>query len=208
MPSLLNGYENKKNTRLVTTFFRFFCLYLRNSIAPMTKLTSAELRRRADRIKLVLTDVDGVLTDTGVFYSEKGEIMKRFSIRDGMGVEILRDNGIETAIITRERSPSVRKRGEKLLMPWIFLGVYNKVEYLPTILKRTGSAMNELAYIGDDVNDLEIMQEIGKHGLLGTPADGMPVIKKEVHYVAKANAGYGAFRDFAEWILNARSKRI
>jgi 3-deoxy-D-manno-octulosonate 8-phosphate phosphatase (KDO 8-P phosphatase) len=130
--------------------------------------------------------------------------MKRFSIRDGMGVEIMRDRGIETAIITREKSPSVKKRGQKLKMPWIFLGVRNKVEFIPTILKKTGLRMDELAYIGDDVNDLEIMTEVAKHGLTGVPGDGMPAIKRIAHYTAEANAGHGAFRDFAEWILELR----
>ncbi len=173
-------------------------------IAPNKKLSAAELKRRARKIKLILTDVDGVLTDTGVYYSEKGEVMKRFSIRDGMGVEILRDMGIETAIITREKSPSVKKRGEKLKMPWIFLGIWSKVEFIPTILKKTGLKMDELGYIGDDVNDLEIIQEIAKHGLTATPGDGMPVIKKEVHYIAKERAGHGAFRDFSDWVLELR----
>lgn len=168
------------------------------------KLSAAEMKRRARTIKLVLTDVDGVLTDTGVYYSEMGEVMKRFSIRDGMGVELMRDRGIETAIITREKSPSVKKRGQKLKMPWIFLGIWSKVEFIPTILQKTGLQMDELAYIGDDVNDLEIIQEIAKHGLTATPGDGMPVIKREVHYIAQANAGYGAFRDFADWLLAMR----
>ena len=174
------------------------------SYTKTKKLSDAELIRRAKKIKLVLTDVDGVLTDTGVYYSEKGEVMKRFSIRDGMGVELMRDRGIETAIITREKSPSVKKRSEKLKMPWLFLGVWNKVEYIPTILKKTGFEIHELAYIGDDVNDLEIIQEIAKHGLAATPADGMPVIKNEVHYTASANGGHGAFRDFADWLLMLR----
>jgi 3-deoxy-D-manno-octulosonate 8-phosphate phosphatase (KDO 8-P phosphatase) len=168
------------------------------------KLSVTEQKKRARKIKLVLTDVDGVLTDTGVYYSEKGEVMKRFSIRDGMGVELLRERGIETAIITREKSPSVKKRGQKLKMPWIFLGVWSKVEFIPTILKKTGLRMDELGYIGDDINDLEIIQEIAKHGLVATPGDGMPVIKHEVHYIAKANAGHGAFRDFADWLLMLR----
>jgi 3-deoxy-D-manno-octulosonate 8-phosphate phosphatase (KDO 8-P phosphatase) len=168
------------------------------------KLSEAEMKRRAQKIKLVLTDVDGVLTDTGVYYSEKGEVMKRFSIRDGMGVELMRERGIETAIITREKSPSVKKRGQKLKMPWIFLGIWSKVEFIPTILKKTGLRMDELGYIGDDVNDLEIIQEIAKHGLVATPGDGMPVIKREVHYIAGANAGHGAFRDFADWLLTMR----
>ena len=121
-----------------------------------------------------------------------------------MGVELLRNNGVETAIITREKSSSVKKRGEKLKMQWVFLGVWSKVEYIPTILKKTGFKLDELAYIGDDVNDLEIIEEIAKHGLTATPADGMPVIKKEVHYVATANGGHGAFRDFADWLLMLR----
>jgi 3-deoxy-D-manno-octulosonate 8-phosphate phosphatase (KDO 8-P phosphatase) len=89
-------------------------------------------------------------------------------------------------------------------MQWVFLGVWSKVEYIPTILKKTGFKLDELAYIGDDVNDLEIIEEIAKHGLTATPADGMPVIKKEVHYAATANGGHGAFRDFADWLLMLR----
>ncbi|HYM20953.1 MAG TPA: HAD-IIIA family hydrolase [Candidatus Kapabacteria bacterium] len=170
----------------------------------MNTLSTNEKKKRARKIKLVLTDVDGVLTDTGVYYSEKGEVMKRFSIRDGMGVELMRNNGIETAIITREKSASVKKRGEKLKMPWIFLGVWSKVEFIPKILKKTGLKMNELAYIGDDINDLEIIQEIAKHGLTASPADAMPVIKTEVHYVARADGGHGALRDFADWLLMLR----
>lgn len=101
------------------------------------KLSLAEQKKRAARIKLVLTDNDGVLTDTGVYYSERGEELKRFSIRDGMGVERLRKlAGIETAIITGEQSGSVKKRAEKLHLPFSTLVSKINVRILSTSLKK------------------------------------------------------------------------
>ncbi|MFQ3597281.1 MAG: HAD-IIIA family hydrolase [Chloroherpetonaceae bacterium] len=167
-------------------------------------LSKKEIQKRASAIKLILTDNDGVLTDTGVYYSEQGEAFKRFSIRDGMGVERLRDAGIETAIITGELSGSVQKRAEKLKMPYLYLGVKNKRAKLEDILRDTGLKISELGYIGDDVNDLEIIAEIKKAGLTACPNDAMPIVQKAVHYKANANGGHGAFRDFAEWILAHR----
>jgi len=163
-----------------------------------------QLRSRAKKIKLVLTDNDGVLTDTGVYYDENGEALKRFSIRDGMGVELLRQVGIETAIITSEMSPSVRRRAEKLRMRYLYLGVKDKKEHLDVILKETSLAVNQTAYIGDDVNDMAMIEEIGKAGLTAAPCDAMPVIRNAVHYRCKNPGGNGAFRDFAEWILHLR----
>ena len=120
-------------------------------------LTDAEAMVRAARIKLVATDVDGVLTDAGVYYSDAGEAMKRFSLRDGMGVERLRDDGIETAFITRENSPIVARRAEKLKIRLCYLGVRDKAAVLPTLLAEAGVSAGEVAYIGDDVNDSGIM---------------------------------------------------
>jgi 3-deoxy-D-manno-octulosonate 8-phosphate phosphatase (KDO 8-P phosphatase) len=167
----------------------------------MTQLSTSEITTRAQRIKLVLTDVDGVLTDTGVFYSARGEEMRRFSIRDGMGMEILRDHGIETAMISREGSENVRARSAKLKLRWQFLNIWDKHEALAEVLKETGLQVNELAYIGDDVNDLEIMKLIAPHGLTGCPQDAMPVIQEVSHFHSAVKGGYGAFRDFADWIL-------
>ncbi|MCS7012377.1 MAG: HAD-IIIA family hydrolase [Chloroherpetonaceae bacterium] len=169
------------------------------------KLSLAEQRRRAMRIKLVLTDSDGVLTDTGVYYSERGEELKRFSIRDGMGVERLRKLArIETAIITGENSGSVRKRAEKLRMPFLYLGVKDKRAHLEVILRETSLSLENLAYIGDDMNDLDILQTIGEVSLTAAPSDAMPAIQAVAHYICKARGGYGAFRDFAEHILQLR----
>jgi 3-deoxy-D-manno-octulosonate 8-phosphate phosphatase (KDO 8-P phosphatase) len=169
-----------------------------------TKLPAHELKRRARNIRLVLTDNDGVLTDTGVYYGEHGEMFKRFSIRDGMGVELLRQAGIETAIITSEMSPSVRKRAEKLRMPYLYLGVQNKAQHLPVILEETRLQIENIAYIGDDVNDVEIMQAIARKGLTATPKDGMPAAQSVALHRCKHPGGHGAFRDFAEWLLALR----
>ncbi|MCS6989815.1 MAG: HAD-IIIA family hydrolase [Chloroherpetonaceae bacterium] len=171
-------------------------------------LSKKELRKRANALKLVLADNDGVLTDTGVYYSDRGEELKRFSIRDGMGVERLRNAGIETAIITGELSGSVQKRAEKLKMPYLYLGVKDKRAKLDDILRETGLTTAQLAYIGDDYNDLDIIAEIKKAGLTACPNDAMPLVQKAVHYKAKANGGYGAFRDFAEWILAHRDAKL
>ena len=170
----------------------------------MKKLTEKEIKRRAKRIKLVLTDVDGVLTDTGVYYSANGEEMKRFSIRDGMGMDLLRGYGIGTAMLTREDSPRVASRSKKLSLPYYFPGILDKKTFLPDVLKKTGLKLNELAYIGDDVNDVGIMEEIALEGLTACPKDAMPAARNVAQYVAKVPGGHGAFRDFAEWIMKHR----
>jgi 3-deoxy-D-manno-octulosonate 8-phosphate phosphatase (KDO 8-P phosphatase) len=168
------------------------------------KLTEKEILRRAKHIKLVLTDVDGVLTDTGVYYSANGEEMKRFSIRDGMGMDLLRGYGIETAMLTREDSPRVASRSKKLALPYYFPGILDKKAFLPDVLKKTGLKLHELAYIGDDVNDVGIMGEIAREGLTACPKDAMPIARTVAHYVAKVPGGHGAFRDLAEWIMKHR----
>jgi 3-deoxy-D-manno-octulosonate 8-phosphate phosphatase (KDO 8-P phosphatase) len=169
------------------------------------KLSKKELKRRARTIKLVLADCDGVLTDTGVYFGENGEVMKRYSIRDGMGTQRLRAAGIETGYISGEVSPSLKMRAAKLNLQHVYLGVDDKLSTLKGILQSHKLSLAEIAYIGDDVNDLDVMKEIARDGLTAAPADGMPVIKKIVHHVCKAKGGNGAFRDFAEWILEQRA---
>lgn len=171
----------------------------------MLSLTTGELANRAGRIKLIISDNDGVFTDNGVYYSERGEEMKRYSIRDGMGVERLRNIGVETCIMTGEVSPSIRKRAEKLCMKRLYLGVREKLSMLETVLAETGLQKCELAYIGDDVNDVEIMSEIAAEGLTACPGDATVFVDPYVHYRCKADGGHGAFRDFAEWMISLRT---
>jgi YrbI family 3-deoxy-D-manno-octulosonate 8-phosphate phosphatase len=156
-------------------------------------------KEKAQKIKLLLTDVDGVLTDNGVYYGENGEVMKRFSIRDGMGVERLRKiAGIDTGIVTGELSPSVARRAEKLQITHLYLGVKDKLGRLNEIIATHGLSWEEIAFIGDDVNDLEVLQRVG---LSACPADAMEDVSDIVHYHCRERGGYGAFREFAEYII-------
>ena len=182
-----------------------YCVVQKRSTSLMLSLTLDELTQRAEKIKLVISDNDGVFTDNGVYYSERGEEMKRYSIRDGMGVERLRNSGIETSIMTGEVSPSLKKRAEKLGMKRLYLGVKDKFSVLETVLAETGLHRYELAYIGDDVNDVEIMEEIAREGLTASPRDATFFVEPFIHYRAQADGGYGAFRDFAEWLLALRN---
>ena len=161
----------------------------------------AELYARARRIRLVLTDCDGVLTDGGVYYSERGEEMKRFNIRDGMGVVRLREYGVATGIVTGETSPSVRTRALKLRIEELHLGIQDKPACLRDILARTGLAAEEVAFIGDDVNDVDVL---GLVGLSACPADATVFARAVADYQCQAIGGYGCFRELAELIISAR----
>lgn len=167
-------------------------------------LSGRELRKRAAAVRLVLTDNDGVLTDTGVYYGPTGEVFKRFSIRDGMAVRLLRSAGIETAIITGETSPSIRRRAEKLKMRFLYLGIDDKRLHLENILASTHLAPHQIAFIGDDVNDLGIIETVRAEGLTGAPSDAMPPVADAVHYLCGTPGGRGAFREFADWLIALR----
>ena len=121
-----------------------------------------------------------------------------------MGVERLREAGIATAIVTRERSRAVERRAEKLGLPYLYLGVPDKARHLSVIQRETGLPTEAFAYIGDDVNDLGIIALVGESGLTAAPADAEPGVLAGVHYRCVAPGGHGAFRDFAEWILSQR----
>jgi 3-deoxy-D-manno-octulosonate 8-phosphate phosphatase (KDO 8-P phosphatase) len=156
----------------------------------------------ARRLKLVLTDCDGVLTDGGVYYSERGEELKRFNIRDGMGVERLRTlAGIETGIITGEFSPSVSRRAEKLRITECHLGAKDKTAVVRSILQRLDLSSEEVAYLGDDVNDLPAFAVVG---LTACPGDALDEVKAAAHVILQQPGGYGAFREFVEIVLKAR----
>lgn len=164
---------------------------------------SEKIADKAVKIELLLTDCDGVLTDGGVYYSAQGEEMKRFSLRDGMGVERLRKlAGVDTGIITGENSPIVLQRVEKLKIKVYHPGANNKLEVLKDILHLKKLRAEQVAYIGDDSNDLEIIEKVG---LSACPADAMPFVQKVVDIVVENKGGHGAFRDFAEIIINAKN---
>lgn len=172
----------------------------------MVTMAQGEVARRARQIKLVVTDVDGVLTDAGVYYSARGEELKRFSMRDGMGVERLRDAGIETAFLTREDSPIVVQRAHKLRIAHTHLAVRDKREFMARWVLKLGVSLAHVAYIGDDINDLEAIRFVGEQGVTAAPCDAAPEILREVQFRTLLRGGHGAFREFADFILNSHKQ--
>lgn len=173
--------------------------------APGTRrLPVGELWARAAAVRFLLTDSDGVLTDNGVYYSAAGEELKRFSIRDGMGVERLRKfAAVDVGIITGENSGPVQRRAEKLAITELHLGIKDKAAVLRELLARRELRPEQIAYIGDDTNDVEIMQQVG---LAACPADATRFAQETAHYICASRGGYGAFREFAELIITAREE--
>lgn len=162
----------------------------------------AELLDRARRIRLVLTDVDGCLTDGAVWLSEDGEELKRFSLRDGMGVERLRRHlGVETGLVTRETTGFAAARATKLGLALVATGVRDKSEALRRIAFERGLETSEIAFLGDDVNDLPALRLAG---LSACPVDAFFLVLSSVHLVCSARGGEGAFRELAETLLWAR----
>lgn len=158
---------------------------------------------KCKKILLIITDVDGVLTDGGRYYSEQGEIMKKFHVRDGMGVNILLRNGINTAILTKENSKIVTKWAKDMNVSKVYSGKNNKENELPKICKFYNLTPDQIAYIGDDVNDLSLMKQVG---FSATPHDGISDAKKCADYICKVGGGNGAFREIVDLILNLKFK--
>lgn len=158
---------------------------------------------RAKSIKLLLLDVDGVLTDGTLYYSSNGEETKAFNTQDGFGITLLHQAGIETGIITARQSPMVERRANELKMAHIYQGFRKKNEAFKAILQATGLKPFEVAYMGDDWLDLILLQQVG---LSITPANGVPELKERVHYVTERDGGAGAVRDACTLILAAQGE--
>jgi len=153
------------------------------------------------RIRFILTDVDGVLTDGGRYFSSSGEKMKRFHVRDGMAVNILLKNQIHTIIVTKEKSSIVKNWSDEMNVKETFMGVKNKTSVIPKICKKYNVKLTEIAFIGDDVNDLELLEKVG---FSAAPSDTVPLVKDSVNYVCTKSGGNGAFRELAELILRIK----
>lgn len=158
-------------------------------------------KRPKMEIKLVLSDVDGVLTDGGMYYCERGDELKKFNTRDGMGFQLLRENGIKTGIITSEETDIVTRRAKKLQADYLYQGNKNegKLAAAREICEKEGISLENTAYIGDDVNCLELLLNVG---MAACPADAADKVKRIPGiYVLSKKGGKGAFREFAEKII-------
>jgi len=170
----------------------------------MTKITK-NFVTKLKKIKLVLTDVDGVLTDGGMYFSDKGLIQRKFHTRDGMGVTMLLKYGIKTGIITKEKSSMVQKWSKKVNISFLYDGVKHKELLLPKICDRFSLKPNQIAYVGDDVNDLKIMSLVG---FSVSPNDGVDQVKKLSNYVCISKGGSGVIREFADLLFKIQFSNV
>jgi 3-deoxy-D-manno-octulosonate 8-phosphate phosphatase (KDO 8-P phosphatase) len=167
----------------------------------MTKPDQADIERRARAVRMLVFDIDGVLTDGSLFYDNQGQEYKAFNSRDGHGIKMLRASGVEAGIITGRTSQIVAHRARNLGIGHIHQGAEDKLEALQNLLRETGLTPRQIAYMGDDVVDLPVLNRCG----LGfTVPDAPDEVKARCHVITMAQAGRGAAREACEFIMRAQ----
>ncbi len=160
-------------------------------------------KERARNIKMIIMDVDGTLTDGSLLLLPDGEELKSYNVKDGTGVLLAHMAGLKTGIITGKTSSSLKKRAERLKIMEVYEGILDKKKVLLEILEKNKLKLEHIAYIGDDLGDLEVIKSVG---LAGAVADAHPEIKKHSHFICGNPGGKGAVREFIEFILTAQNK--
>ena len=150
------------------------------------------------KIKLVAFDVDGVMTDGSITYDENGVEYKTFNAKDGQGITNLNKAGIITAIITGRKNGTVEHRAENLKIKELYQGSKNKIADLEEILQKYNISFDEVAYMGDDIPDICILEKVA---LKGCPADAVDEVKTIANFISTKNGGRGAVREFCDYIL-------
>lgn len=152
--------------------------------------------------KLILTDIDGVWTDGGMYYDQTGNEWKRFNTSDSVGVLFAHKLGIFVGIITGEQTDIVKRRAEKLKIDYLFQGIQNKLEVAVKLCSDIGLSLSEVAYIGDDIGDIELLKAVSASGgITGVPINAPSYVRKYQNIVITKRGGEGAFREFVEKIL-------
>ncbi|MDD2983957.1 MAG: HAD-IIIA family hydrolase [Crocinitomicaceae bacterium] len=150
------------------------------------------------RIKLILTDIDGVWTDGGMYYDQTGNEWKKFNTSDSAGILFCKKLKIPVGIITGEDTEIVKRRAEKLKIDYLFQGISNKLEVALNLCKQLNIELKDVAYIGDDIGDIELLKSVG---FSCAPANAPIYIKEFVDYTTKLKGGDGAFREFVEQVI-------
>lgn len=167
------------------------------------KKKNLDLTKKLRRIQMLLLDVDGVLTDGGIYLGVGGMELKRFDVQDGAGIRMLQSSGIEVGIITGRSSEAVETRARELRIEACYQGVKNKSDVFNEILKRYNITEESVCYVGDDIQDLSMIKACG----VGVAVkNARPEIKKAADYTTQAKGGEGAVREVAELILKAQRK--
>lgn len=150
-------------------------------------------------IKLVVTDIDGVWTNGGMYYDNTGNEFKKFNVHDGAGVLLLKKLNIPICIITGEKTEIVARRAKKLKIDYLYQGTQNKFSKIQSLCDKLGIAIEEVAYVGDDFNDVKLLRACG---ISATPANARPYIRSEAKWQLESKGGDGVFREFVEKILD------
>ncbi len=164
---------------------------------------SAEALERARAVRLLVLDVDGVLTDGTVYMGHEGELLKAFHIQDGKGISMLRECGIQTAILTARRSPAIERRAEELRIEHVLQGRQPKWPALEELLGELGLDAREVAYAGDDLVDVPVLRRVG---LAAAVANAHPLVRGHSHWQSERPGGCGAVRELCELILSAQNR--
>jgi 3-deoxy-D-manno-octulosonate 8-phosphate phosphatase (KDO 8-P phosphatase) len=167
----------------------------------MTALTSADAAVRAARVRLMIFDVDGVLTDGSLHFGADGEVIKTFNVLDGHGIKLLQRSGVLTAIISARQSPIVLKRATDLGIAHVMQGIHDKGLAFEQLLRDTNVAKEDCGFVGDDVIDLPILSRVG---FAASVPNGHAEVRSRVHYVTQASGGRGAARELCDFILHAQ----
>ena len=173
---------------------------MHDSPAPVGMVTSDVLARAA-QVRLMIFDVDGVLTDGGLHFGSDGEILKRFNALDGHGIKLLQQFGVATAIISARSSPLVQRRADDLGITHVFQGAHDKRVAFGQLLDASGIAAAESGFVGDDVIDLPILTRVG---FAASVPHGHVEVRQRAHYVTSAAGGHGAARELCDLILRAQ----
>jgi YrbI family 3-deoxy-D-manno-octulosonate 8-phosphate phosphatase len=161
----------------------------------------SETEERARQVRLLCVDVDGVLTDAGMYYGPDGEVLKKFNTRDGMGLARVRDAGVAVAIISGEDSAIVHARAAKLKIDDVFCNAANKRLAIDELCSKYGLQLAQVAFIGDDLNDLPALECVG---LACAVADAAEPVQRMAHYVTERRGGDGAVREVCELVIAAK----
>jgi 3-deoxy-D-manno-octulosonate 8-phosphate phosphatase (KDO 8-P phosphatase) len=161
------------------------------------------IRQRLQSIRLLVCDVDGVLTDGGLHYDEKGLVSKRFDVRDGLAMRMLHRAGITVALLSGGRSGAIEQRAQHLDLEHCYVGIADKLSKLQHLAKDLGVAHEQIAFLGDDLNDLAVRPVAG---LLVATADAVPALRRQADWVLSRPGGHGAVRELAEGLLSSQHK--
>lgn len=162
------------------------------------KLDFAQFKEQLKNVKLLSLDVDGILTDGGLYYTENGDELRKFNVKDGMGMKGVRLAGVEICIISASTTNAIQERGKRLGLSHVYTGAKNKIEILQKICDELGIGLENVAHMGDDLNDIPIMEKIGTPI---TVADGVDAVKAETIYITQKKGGKGAVREICDLLI-------